>query len=137
MLDKEARDSLSTFRIERAAGNLEEAKLLFANAKYNGSAACAYYAIFNSLRAILATEGVDFKKHSGVISYFQKQYIKTGIFEREISDYVRDAFAVRNDSDYKDFYLVSEEDAGIQIENADTVIEAVKKYLSEKSNVFS
>ena len=57
-----------------------------------------------------------------------------GVFDREISDYVRYAFAVRNDSDYKDFYLVSEEDARIQIENADTVIEAVRKYLSEKKS---
>ena len=133
MLDKETHDKLSAFRIERASNNIEEAKILFANAKYNGSASCAYYAIFNSLRAILAEEGVDFKKHSGVISHFQKQYIKAGIFDREISDYVRDAFAVRNDSDYKDFYLVSEEDARIQIANADTVLEAVKKYLSEKN----
>ena len=99
MLDKEAYDNLSAFRIERAESNLEDAKLLFSSAKYNSSASCAYYAIFNSLRAILATEGVDFKKHSGIISYFQKQYIKTGIFDREISDYVRDAFTVRNDSD--------------------------------------
>ena len=134
MLDKEAQYSLSAYRLERAVSDLEDAELLFANAKYHSSVTRSYYAIFNSLRAILATEGVDFKKHSAVISYFQRQYVKTGIFDNEISDYARDAFAVRNSSDYKDFYIVSEEDARLQIENANTVIEVVKKYLSGKNS---
>jgi len=131
MLDKKSLDDLSAYRIERAESDLEDAELLFANGKFNTSAARAYYAIFNSLRAVLAIESVDFKKHSGVISYFQKQYIKTGIFESEISDFVRDAFAVRNDSDYEDYYSVSNEDARIQIDNAVKVINAVKKFLYE------
>jgi len=130
MPNKEKQDDLSAYRIERAANDLVDAKLLFANNRYNGSVTRAYYAIFNSLRAVLATEGVDFKKHSGVISYFQKQYIKTGMFENEISDYVRDAFAVRNDSEYQDFYSVSKEDAEAQIKNAAIVLETVKKFLS-------
>ena len=132
MPDKEKQDDLSAYRLERSIGDLEDAKLLFANNRYNSSVARAYYAIFNSLRAVLATESIDFKKHSGVISYFQKQYVKTGMFGSEISDCIRDAFAVRNDSDYQDFYFVSEEDARTQIENADIVVEAVKKYLSGK-----
>ena len=39
----------------------------------------------------------------------------------------------RNDSDYKDFYTVSEEDAKKQVDNANLVIEAVKNYLSKTS----
>ncbi|MDR1649268.1 MAG: HEPN domain-containing protein [Synergistaceae bacterium] len=129
MLD-EKRSELAAERLKRAVNNLEDAKLLLDNNRYNSSTTRAYFAIFNSLRAVLAMDGVDFKKHSGVISYFQRNYVKTGLFVNEISDYIRDAFTVRNDSDYQDFYFVSEEDARMQINNAAIVIETVKKYLS-------
>lgn len=36
----------------------------------------AYYSIFHAMRAILALDEVDFKKHSGVIAYFRENYIK-------------------------------------------------------------
>jgi uncharacterized protein (UPF0332 family) len=130
MLDEEKRKELSVYRLERAFNDLEDARLLLDNNRYNSSAARSYYAIFNSLRAVLATEGVDFKKHSGVISHFQKNYIKAGLFASQISDYIRDAFTVRNDSDYQDFYVVSEDDAKMQIDNATIVVEAVKEFLS-------
>jgi len=80
---------------------------------------------------VLALEGVDFKKHSAVISHFQKEYIKTGVFSNEISDYIRFAFITRNDSDYKDFYIVSEGDAKKQIDNASLVVNVIRNYLSK------
>jgi len=85
---------------------------------YNHSVNRSYYAIFHVIRSVLALEGVDFKKHSGVFSYFQQHYIKTGIFERKYSDYIKEAFSIRTDSDYKDFYIVSKEDAQEQLDHA-------------------
>jgi uncharacterized protein (UPF0332 family) len=129
-MSDEKSKTLSEYRLERAHECLADAALLLKNNSFNSSVTRSYYAIFNSLRAILALEGVDFKKHSAVISYFQKEYVRTGAFSNEISDYIRVAFSARNDSDYQDFYSVLEEDAKIQFNNANIVIEAVKKYLS-------
>ena len=42
------------------------------------------YSIFTGVRAVLAKDGIDFKKHAGVIAYFQKEYIKTGEFDKKI-----------------------------------------------------
>lgn len=39
----------------------------------------SYYAMFSAVRAILALDGVDYSKHAGVISYFQREYVKSGI----------------------------------------------------------
>lgn len=47
---------------------------------YDTAANRSYYAIFHAARVVLALDGQDYKKHSGVISNFQKNYIKTGIF---------------------------------------------------------
>ena len=67
--------------------------------------------MFTAVRALPAIEGQDFAKHAGVIAYFQKEYIKTGKFDKKFSKYISQAFQIRNNVDYADFFLVSAEDA--------------------------
>jgi len=120
------------YRLQQAKECLELAEMALAADSFKGSANRSYYAIFHAIRAILALERFDSKKHSGVISYFRKNYIKTGIFDSKISDIVGDAFRVRNESDYQDFYLVSKEKVTTQLENAKTFLSAVEEYLAPK-----
>jgi len=56
------------------------AKLLLDTENYKDAISKTYYAMFTAIRAILASVSVDFSKHSSVIAYFQREYIKTGIF---------------------------------------------------------
>ena len=48
--------------------------------RYSSAVNRAYYAIFHALRAVTALDGFDSGKHSGVIAYFNRDYIKNGIF---------------------------------------------------------
>jgi uncharacterized protein (UPF0332 family) len=81
------------------------------------------------MRAVLAIDAFDSKKHSGVIAKFRQKYIKTGIFPKEFSNIVRDAFDIRNNSDYNDFYVVSKNDVSEQVRNARTLLVAVEAYI--------
>jgi len=92
----------------------------------------SYYCIFNAMRAVLALDRFDSKKHSGIISAFQKDYIRTGIFPKEFSDIVEKAFEIRLESDYVVFYLVSKAAVAAQIENAGMFLEAMEKYVGER-----
>ena len=85
-------DNLTEYRLANAKEKLESAKLLLDAGKYKDSIGRSYYAIFTSLRAVLSKDGVDFSKHAGVIAYFQREYIKTGIFDKKYSKYVQSAF---------------------------------------------
>ena len=69
---------LSNYRIETARETLETAKLLYENARYKDSVNRSYYTVFHCMRAVLALEGVDYKKHSGVIAHVREKYINTG-----------------------------------------------------------
>ena len=89
----------------------------------------SYYAIFNAIRAIFAIDSVDRRKHSGVIACFQQNYVKTGIFDKEYSRIVQDAFEVRQESDYEDFYVISKEEVEIQMSNAKRFVDAAEEYL--------
>lgn len=90
----------------------------------------SYYAIFHGMRSVLALESKDFEKHSAVISYFRKEYIKTGKIPVEASKIIGSAFNTRNDSDYEDFYEPSDEDAKEQFNDATRFIAIIKDYLT-------
>lgn len=77
---------------------------------------------------------VDFSKYAGVIAYFQKEYIKTEIFDKKYSKYLQQAFQIRNNCDYDDFYIVSKQDAEEQYERATEIITVVESYIKESGN---
>ena len=77
----------------------------------------------------MAKDGADFSRHSAVMSYFQKNYVKTGIFDVKFSDYIGDAFNMRNDGDYSYFFVGDKEDAETQYNHAVEFYETVKNFL--------
>lgn len=127
------RKELSKYRMEQARQCITSAKALVEISDYKGAANRSYYAVFHAMRSVLALEGRDFSKHSGVSAYFRKEYIKTGIFAVELSDIISMAFEIRSNSDYDDFYVISIEEVNEQIENAVRFCDEVESYLTEKS----
>lgn len=119
------------YRLELAAERVSATKDLIDDGHFRDSINRSYYAIFTAIRALLAERGIDFKKHSAVISYFRREYIKTEIFDVKFSAYVGAAFRFRNDCDYEDFVIVSREEAETQFQHAVEFYEAVKNYLEE------
>ena len=89
----------------------------------------AYYSIFNSIRAILATVPIDFKRHKDVIAYFNQNFVKTEIFPRELGHRISLANAVREDSDYLDSYMINKKETEEQIQTAKDVSEYAEKYI--------
>ncbi len=90
----------------------------------------AYYAIFHAIKAVLATERIDFKRHKDVLAHFNQYYVKTEIFPRSISRKISQASKVREDSDYDDEYIPTDEETKVQIDTAKELIVLVEKYLN-------
>lgn len=133
MLD-ENRIALSKHRIEVAKERLKSARLLVENDDYKAAANRSYYAAFSAMRAVLALDGLDFKKHSGVISEFRKSYVKTRVFDAELSDIIDSLKDVRQSSDYDDFYLISKEEVLEQVKCAERFISEIEAYLIKQFN---
>jgi uncharacterized protein (UPF0332 family) len=123
------RGTLSRYRLSRADETISAAEALIVQGYYLDAINRTYFAIFQLVRAVLALDGVDFKKHSAVISYFQREYVKTGKFNTAVSKYINAAFKIRNDSDYEDFFIVSRSDAMEQLSHAQAVRTAVAEYI--------
>lgn len=78
-------------KISRELVNLEQAKedLVVAKAMYDlklykSANNWAYYSIFHCIKAVLALETIDFKRHKDVQAYFYKNYVDTEIFPRKM-----------------------------------------------------
>lgn len=87
-------DDLIRYCLSSADEKLTSAKVLLDAGLYKDSVGRSYYAIFAAVRAVLASRQVDFSKHAGVIAYFQKEFIKTGIFDKKYSKYLQQAFQI-------------------------------------------
>ena len=124
--------SLSKLRLEIAEERLSTARFLLGSNDYKSVANRSYYAVFSAMRAVLALDKFDSKKHSGVIFEFRKRYIKTGILDSELSYIIDSLVEVRQGSDYNDFYVISKDEVVSQIEKAQFFIDAVKEYLSSQ-----
>lgn len=123
---------LVLYRLDSAKERLNSSKMLLDNGNLKDSINRSYYAMFICVRALFALVGVDFSKHSSVIAYFQKEYIKTGIFDKRYSKYISQAFQIRNNVDYADFFIVSQADAEEQYFRAKEFFDVIKKYIGEK-----
>lgn len=119
------------YRLEMAQERLHSSKILLDDESYKDSIGRSYYAMFTAVRALLAMEGQDFSKHAGVIAYFQKEFIKTGKFDKKYSKYISQAFQIRNNTDYADFFIVSAQDAKEQYEKATEFLNVITEYLKE------
>lgn len=125
-------ETLAKYRFQRALEDFAAAKKMLSVGMYKPSLNRSYYSIFHAMRAITALEGFDSSKHSGVIAYFNLNFVKTGIFQKETSKIIKNASIMREQSDYSDFFIASKQDAEEQIERAKEFIEVVEKYLKDK-----
>ena len=123
-------DDLVKYRLASAKEKLTSAKVLLEAGLYKDSIGRSYYAIFSAIRAVLATRQVDFSKHAGVISYFQKEFIKSEVFDRKYAKYLQKAFQIRNSCDYDEFFIISKQDAEEQYERAVEILGVIEKYIT-------
>lgn len=123
---------LANHRLEQAKEELQDAKLLFSIKSYKSANNRAYYSIFHAIKAVLALEPIDFKRHKTVLAYFNKNYINTEIFPKNMGRKIINSSNVREDSDYDDEFIVKAEESQTQINTAEELIKLVEEYLLKK-----
>ena len=126
--------SLAKYRMETSMETLNVARECLENKHFKGANNRAYYSIFHSIKAVLALEPIDFKKHKNVIAYFNKNYVATGIFDREIGRNLARLKQKREQSDYDDFFIASKEEAQKQFDNAESIVAAIIEYMRKNNS---
>jgi len=116
-------------RIRQAHETLHEAEILFEQSSFRGTVNRSYYAMFYSLLALLATKGLGTSKHSGAISLFDREFVKTGDFPRELSRSLHMSFDLRQTYDYGEILEIDQPTAEQTLTNAKRYISSIEDYL--------
>ena len=124
--------ALAKYRIEKARDCIKASKVLLDDGFYADSANRSYYAIFHAMNALFALRGIGFKKHSGVLANFNSDYIKTELIEVEYAKIAKEAFSIRTQSDYSDFYIVAKEEVIEQYYNAVRFLNRIEEYIANE-----
>ncbi|MGA1824535.1 MAG: HEPN domain-containing protein [bacterium] len=130
MTDKEI---LFSYRLQQAEETLSDArKMLENNLSPRSIINRAYYSMFYVLLAIFIKTDINIKtsKHSGIISFFDKEFIHTGKIEKRFSKMLHKMFKARQESDYKEFVELTEKDATDSVKLAGEFIKNIKKIMS-------
>ena len=125
------RQALSLARLTRSKQHQKSARDLLRNDDFADSISRSYYAIFQAARALLALEGAESRKHSGVISLFNRLFVKTGKVDKHLGVIVKDARRSREMADYTELAEFSREDAEGQIADAEFFIREVENFIAK------
>jgi len=126
------KDVLYTYRLQEAEETLSEAvRMLEADFSPRSIVNRAYYAMFYALLALLLKTNSPMKtsKHIGVISTFDRDFVKTGKIDKYFSTLIHDVFDLRQEGDYKDFVRISREEASQSVAQAQEFIAMIKTHL--------
>ncbi len=126
MLDQDL-INLSAYRLEKAADLLAQSEYLLVGKYYDGSINRSYYAVFNAIRSLLALLELDSSKHSGVLSFFDLHFVKTGLLDKKWSKIAHSAFDARQISDYKDKPKLTEEQAVEQLKATKALLAEIQQ----------
>jgi len=128
-------EKLVEYRLRQARDTLAVAGEVRHNGHFRDAVNRAYYAIFYASLGLLASKMLGSSKHSGVIGLFGKNFVKTGQFRPETAKYLREAFDLRQRTDYREFVDVTADQTDELIEHAAAFItEAEELWTAIKSD---
>ncbi|MEO5358959.1 MAG: HEPN domain-containing protein [Nitrospirota bacterium] len=121
---------LVKYRLEQADDCLKEALLLQKEGMNNRAILNRlYYALFYSVLALLQTKQMGTSKHSGAIALFDKEFIKTNVFDKSMSKILHRVFELRQKGDYVEYADILDEDVLELFPQVENFVNSVKRYL--------
>jgi uncharacterized protein (UPF0332 family) len=118
-------------RLEQSEESLEASRVLLEKGMLRPSINRSYYAMFYAVQALLAIKKKETSKHSGIISLFDKEFIKPEIFKKDFSRWLHEAFDLRQIADYSAQSSFSLEDAQLLLHHAGEFVREIKVFMKE------
>ena len=118
--------------MQKAREFLEDAELLFNHGSYDSAVSRSYYAMFSAARALLLTKGINPHSHRGTLIMFRREFVKSGLFSKEMGDALAKSESLREIGDYSPYpKKIPRDKAREVIEDTRKFIEEAEKYLAK------
>jgi len=121
---------LIKYRLKEAEDSIKEAEVLLKEGmSMRAVMNRLYYAMFYTVLALLQEKELGTSKHSGAISMFDREFIKTGIFDKDMSKILHRAFELRQKGDYMEQAEVTKEDVDEMLPKTKDFVSVIKAHL--------
>lgn len=120
-------DESIKFLAGKADESLEVARDILKSGHPDFAVSRAYYGMFYAAEAVLITKGLQYAKHSAVISNFNKEFVKAGVFPKEMPRRLEKAFRFRTQGDYG-MVPVEEDEAKAVLSGAVEFVEEIETF---------
>ncbi len=131
-MNNQEKQALVKYRLERANESIKAAQLLFENKLFTPAMNRIYYSMFYAVQALLVLNEKAFSKHGLVKGYFNKEFIKSGIFPKEFGKLFNTVFEYRQKFDYVDMLVPEKELISDYINEAQKFIAQISSYLNDE-----
>lgn len=89
-----------------------------------------YYSAFHAVSALLLAGDIIVKSHSGAKAMFERHFVKTGLVNSTWSKLYTRLYENRNESDYEDFAIFTEEDVLPLLPQTEEFIDVIKRLIN-------
>lgn len=117
-------------RFTQAKEALNDARFLFFAKRGNRTIVNrSYYAAFYAGLALMQSAGLTPHRHRGVLSFFDREFVRPGHFPKENSQQFHQLFDLRMEDDYARMSFITKEEAEQALSLSEKFVEAVGTYL--------
>ena len=131
-MTKEEKITLIKYRLDRSRESLKAAELMLENELYIPAMNRIYYSMFYAVHALLILKDSAFSKHGQVKGFFNREFIKTGIFPKEFGKLFNTVFEYRQKFDYVDLIIPEKELVSDYISEANIFINTLSEFIKKQ-----
>lgn len=125
----DSNQTLVDYRMEKSQESIKAANLMLKEEMLVFAMNRIYYAMFYAVQALLGKKNVSFSKHGQVKGYFNREFIKSGVFPIDMGRLYNKTFEYRQKFDYVDFATPEKDMIIDYIQKAEQFANSIGEYL--------
>jgi uncharacterized protein (UPF0332 family) len=123
---------LINFRVQQAYETVKEVEFQIENNYLVIAVNRIYYGMFYMLLALALKNGFKTSKHSQLLGWFNKEFVKTGKIDRDTGKIVHKAFEDRTDGDYGIYVRFEKEEVLEKLKDMKQFLFELEKLIRDK-----
>ena len=123
------KQTLITYRIQRARDTVEEAKEAIERHHLQLAENRIYYGMFYMVQALALQQNFTTSRHTQLLGWFNKEFIHAGQIVPELGKAFQAAFEKRQKGDYDDFVTFSQDEVEHDLEKMLQLLDIVEKII--------
>ena len=119
------------YKLSRAEDALKGASVLIKEKLWLDALSKIYYAAFYIVSALLINMQLNPKTHGGAKALFHKEFVLTGIIDKEFGRLYDTLLAKRFEADYEDFAIIDDDDVPKYLESVKVFFDKARIILNK------